>query len=42
MVVFLYLQKYPILAVLAPPADPVEILWFKMAGTGIPHIVLMY
>ena len=25
---------------LAPPADPVEFLWFKMAGTGVPHIVL--
>ena len=27
---------------LAPPADPVEFLWFKMAGTGIPHIVLCF
>ena len=25
---------------LAPPADLVEFLWFKMAGTGVPHIVL--
>ena len=27
---------------LASPADPVEFLWFKMAGTGIPHIVLCF
>ena len=25
---------------LAPPANPVEFLGFKMAGTGVPHIVL--
>ena len=25
---------------LAPPVDPVDFLWFKMAGTGVPHIVL--
>ena len=25
---------------MAPPADPVELLWFKMAGTGVPNIVL--
>ena len=25
---------------LAPPADPVEFLWFKREGTGVPHIVL--
>ena len=25
---------------LAPPADPVEFLWFKMAGTCVLHIVL--
>ena len=25
---------------LAPPADPVELLWFKTAGAGVPHIVL--
>ena len=23
---------------LAPPADPVEFFWFKMAGKGVPHI----
>ena len=34
--VFLEVQKYP------PPANPVEFLWFKMAGTGIPHIVLCF
>ena len=26
---------------LAPPADLVEYLWFNMAGTGVPHIVLL-
>ena len=25
---------------LAPPADPVNFLWFKMAGTGVLHIAL--
>ena len=25
---------------LAPPADPVEFLWFKMASTEVLHIVL--
>ena len=25
---------------LAPPTDPVKFLWFKMTGTGVPHIVL--
>ena len=24
---------------LAPPADQVRFLWFKLAGTGVPHIV---
>ena len=24
----------------APAAGSVEFLWFKMAGTGVPHIVL--
>ena len=23
-----------------PPADLVEFLWFKMTGTGVPHVVL--
>ena len=27
---------------LAPPADPVKFFWFKMAGKGVPHIVLMF
>ena len=38
--VLLYFQKQPLLLFLAPPAYPVEFLWFKMAGTGVPHIVL--
>ena len=25
---------------MAPPADLIEFLWFKMAGTGFPNIVL--
>ena len=25
---------------LSPPANPVEFLWSKMAGTGVPHIIL--
>ena len=33
-------KNTPFWLFLAPPADPVEFLWFKMAGTGIPHIVL--
>ena len=39
--VLLYFQKQPLLLFLAPPAYPVEFLWFKMAGTGVPHIVLL-
>ena len=27
---------------LAPPANPVEFFWFKMAGKSVPHIVLMF
>ena len=38
--VLLYFQKQPLLLFLAPPANPVEFLWFKMAGKGVPHIVL--
>ena len=38
--VLLYFQKQPLLLFLAPPANPVEFLWFKMAGTGVPHVVL--
>ena len=25
---------------LASPADPLKFLWFKMAGTGVPHVLL--
>ena len=35
-------KNTPFWLFLAPPADSVEFLWFKMAGTGIPHIVLCF
>ena len=27
---------------LSPPADPVEFLWFKMAGTGVLHAYVLH
>ena len=31
-------KNTPFWLFLAPPADPVEFFWFKMAGKGVPHI----
>ena len=31
-------KNTPFWLFLAPPANPVEFFWFKMAGKGVPHI----